>query len=179
MSATTKLSTTLVERRSKSEGIMSTQPQRPAHTITQAWDAFCETDEFKKVLRKAVEIWYDEDRLIGPIERKRHAKDAMWLAFTKGIEIGPHISPPVEPAPEAPVTPQECPFTSEQLRDAGRHCSHFPPAKEVIDKVADWLEKLARPRVAREQIALIIKGRTYSPIRDAETTDEIIKLLED
>lgn len=55
--------------------------------MMKAWKSFCETDEFKNALRWAVEMKYDDGRPISDIQREQHAKGAMWLAFTKGMEI--------------------------------------------------------------------------------------------
>ena len=53
-----------------------------------AWNEYCETDEFKNALRWAVETKYDDGRSIDPLQIEQHAKGAMWLSFTKGLEIG-------------------------------------------------------------------------------------------
>ena len=55
------------------------------HPLMKAWNEFCSTDEFKSALRWAVETKYDDGRTINPIQIERHAKGAMWLAFTKGM----------------------------------------------------------------------------------------------
>ena len=57
------------------------------HPLMKAWTSFCETDEFKNALRWAVALKYDDGRPISEIQREQHAKGAMWLAFTKGIEM--------------------------------------------------------------------------------------------
>ena len=57
------------------------------HPMIKAWNAFCATDEFKTALRWAVETKYDDGRPINPIQIEQHAKGAMWLAFTKGMEV--------------------------------------------------------------------------------------------
>jgi hypothetical protein len=57
------------------------------HPMMVAWNAFCSTDEFKNALRWAVETKYDDGREVGDHWREQHAKGAMWLAFTKGIEF--------------------------------------------------------------------------------------------
>ncbi len=58
------------------------------HPLMKAWNKWCSTDEFKNALRWAVEMKYDDGRAVGDIQREQHAKGAMWLAFTKGIEMG-------------------------------------------------------------------------------------------
>lgn len=57
------------------------------HPMKRAWNQWCETDEFKNALRWAVETKYDDGRPIDDIQREQHAKGAMWLAFTKGMEL--------------------------------------------------------------------------------------------
>lgn len=54
--------------------------------MMKAWDKYCATDEFKSALRWAVETKYDDGRLVDDIQREQHAKGAMWLSFTKGME---------------------------------------------------------------------------------------------
>lgn len=61
-------------------------PLSSDHPMMKAWNEFCETDEFKNALRWAVETEYDDGRPIGAIYREQHAKGAMFLAFTKGLE---------------------------------------------------------------------------------------------
>ena len=56
------------------------------HPMMKAWNAFCSTDEFKNALRWAVETKYDDGRPVHDIQREQHAKGAMWLAFTAGME---------------------------------------------------------------------------------------------
>lgn len=68
---------------------MSTQTALPDdHPMMKAWNLFCATDEFKNALRWAVETKYDDGRPISDIQREQHAKGAMWLAFTAGIQHG-------------------------------------------------------------------------------------------
>lgn len=56
------------------------------HPMTRAWNEWCATDEFKSTLRWAIETKYDDGRPVDDIHREQHAKGAMWLAFTKGME---------------------------------------------------------------------------------------------
>jgi len=57
------------------------------HPMMVAWNKFCDTDEFKNALRWAVEMKYDDGSLVSDFHREQHAKGAMWLAFTKGLEM--------------------------------------------------------------------------------------------
>ncbi len=57
------------------------------HPMMIAWNNFCETDEFKTALMWATKTTYDDGRVIDPIYIEQHAKGAMWLAFTKGLEM--------------------------------------------------------------------------------------------
>jgi hypothetical protein len=56
------------------------------HYIMVAWNKWCASDEFKTALMWAVRTKYDDGREINPIQIEQHAKGAMWLAFTKGME---------------------------------------------------------------------------------------------
>jgi NAD-dependent oxidoreductase involved in siderophore biosynthesis len=60
------------------------------HPMMIAWSKFCETDEFKSALKWAVAKHYDDGRPIHAIQREQHAKGAMWLAFTAGMEVDPN-----------------------------------------------------------------------------------------
>jgi len=74
--------------RLKGDSLVSTQMALPSsHRMMVAWEKFCESDEFKNALRWAVETKYDDGREVNPLQREQHAKGAMWLAFTKGMEI--------------------------------------------------------------------------------------------
>lgn len=57
------------------------------HPMMVAWKGYSETDEFKNALRWAVETKYDDGRPIDSFQREQHAKGAMWLSFTKGMEV--------------------------------------------------------------------------------------------
>jgi len=65
---------------------MTSMPLPSDHPMMKAWDEFCATDEFKNALRWSVETKYDDGRPVPDIQREQHAKGAMWLAFTKGLE---------------------------------------------------------------------------------------------
>jgi len=54
--------------------------------MMKAWKEFCETDEFKTALMWALKTTYDDGRLVPSFQVEQHAKGAMWLAFTKGME---------------------------------------------------------------------------------------------
>jgi len=56
------------------------------HPMMKAWKEFCETDEFKTALMWALTTTYDDGRLVPSFQVEQHAKGAMWLAFTKGME---------------------------------------------------------------------------------------------
>lgn len=58
------------------------------HPMMVAWKSFCETDEFKNALHWAMVIVYDDGRPIEPFFREQYVKGALWLAFTKGMEVG-------------------------------------------------------------------------------------------
>lgn len=55
--------------------------------MMKAWNEFQATDEFVNALRWSVETKYDDGRPIDDIQREQHAKGAMWLAFTRGMEV--------------------------------------------------------------------------------------------
>jgi len=55
--------------------------------MKRAWDQWCETDEAKNALRWAVELKYEDGRKVPDLQREQHCKGAMWLAFTKGMEV--------------------------------------------------------------------------------------------
>lgn len=59
----------------------------PMTKAMKAWNQFQETDEFKSALRSSTALKYDDGRPIDDLHREQHAKGAMWLAFTKGLEI--------------------------------------------------------------------------------------------
>ncbi len=56
------------------------------HPMMKAWNAFCETDEFKNALMWCTKTKYDDGREISPIYIEQHIKGALWMAFTKGME---------------------------------------------------------------------------------------------
>ncbi len=58
------------------------------HPFMIAWNQFKETDEFNTVVFWATSIYYGDGRVINPEQRRTHVEGAMWLALTKGIEIG-------------------------------------------------------------------------------------------
>lgn len=73
------------------EKLMSTVVSTPLpkdHPMMKAWDAFCDTDEFKTALWWSVKTTYDDGRPVNDVQREQHCKGAMWLAFTKGMEVG-------------------------------------------------------------------------------------------
>ena len=70
-----------------SPSVPAMTPLSNEHPMMKAWDEFCATDEFKSALRWAVETKYDDGRPIQDIQREQHAKGAMWLALTKGMEV--------------------------------------------------------------------------------------------
>ena len=57
------------------------------HPFMKAWNEFQSTDEFKSALKWCTATQYDDGRPIDWIQREQHAKGAMWLALTKGMEI--------------------------------------------------------------------------------------------
>lgn len=64
--------------------------------MMKAWNAWCKTDEFKNALHWTQRAYYDDDRQISAPRREDHAKGAMWLAFTKGMEVAQQpVEPPV------------------------------------------------------------------------------------
>ena len=66
-----------------------TQSALPAdHPMMVAWNEFQETDEFKNALKWSVATKYDDGRPIDDLQREQHVKGGLWLAFTKGMEIG-------------------------------------------------------------------------------------------
>jgi hypothetical protein len=66
---------------------MGAQMALPAdHPMMVAWNAFCETDEFKNALEWSVRTEYADGRPINDIQREQHAKGSLWLAFTKGMD---------------------------------------------------------------------------------------------
>ena len=67
---------------------MSTQTALPPdHPMMLAWRQFCSTDEFKNASDWAMRTKYDDGRLIDERQRWEHVKGALWLAFTKGMEV--------------------------------------------------------------------------------------------
>ncbi len=52
-----------------------------------AWNKFVVTAEYSNALKWALANTYDDGREISAENRKNHAEGAMWLAFTKGMEI--------------------------------------------------------------------------------------------
>ena len=56
------------------------------HPMMKAWDEWCTTEEFKNALAWALRTEYDDGRPVPALYREWHAKGAMWLAFTKGME---------------------------------------------------------------------------------------------
>jgi len=63
------------------------QPLSSNHPLMIAWNSFCSTEEFKNALRWATETHYEDGRPILDEFRQEHAKGALWLAFTRGMEI--------------------------------------------------------------------------------------------
>lgn len=51
-----------------------------------AWKQFEASDEFKNALQWATRAHYDDGRPIRDADRLQHAKGAMWLAFTNGMQ---------------------------------------------------------------------------------------------
>lgn len=51
-----------------------------------AWKKFEATDEFENALQWATRTHYEDGRPILDADREQHAKGAMWLAFTKGMQ---------------------------------------------------------------------------------------------
>ncbi len=62
-------------------------PLNDDHPMMIAWKAYCETEEFRNALFWAVATKYDDGRHITDEHRTEHAKGAMWLSFTKGMEV--------------------------------------------------------------------------------------------
>lgn len=57
------------------------------HPMMVAWNKFCDTEEFKNALHWAQITKYDDGRPIDPFQHEQHIKGALWLAFTKGMEV--------------------------------------------------------------------------------------------
>jgi hypothetical protein len=100
---------------------MSTKPANEAraeialptdHPMMNAWNAFCETDEFKNALRWARETKYDDGRPIDFIQQEQHTKGALWLAFTKGMEAE-------QPHPAAPADAGDAIMALSEMRAKG------------------------------------------------------------
>lgn len=66
---------------------------RSDHPMMAAWNKFCDTDEFKNALRWATATEYDDGRHIDPVQQEKHAKGAMWLAFTKSYAVAADLAP--------------------------------------------------------------------------------------
>ena len=93
------------------------------HPIMNAWNEFCDTDEFKNALRWAIETKYDDGRQIDLIQRAKHAKGSMWLAFIKGMECR-----------EAPA-----------LGEGWRPCGPDSPPKDGALYVLGWFPGMEYP----------------------------------
>ena len=72
----------------KSEPQECQSPVDASHPMMIAWNKFRQSDEFANALKWALAENYEDGRGISPEMRTNHAEGAMWLALTKGFEIG-------------------------------------------------------------------------------------------
>jgi hypothetical protein len=65
----------------------SMQALNDSHPFMAAWKKYVATAEYVNALKWAMAEVYDDGRVISDDNRKNHVEGALWLAFTKGMEM--------------------------------------------------------------------------------------------